>query len=79
MTFIRIHESGRGCKKITVDSWYNGGAYNVSFGEAGSPMRNIYFQGDDAIAIRDEFDALETAEPETLSRDLWLRVLDPYL
>jgi len=76
---VTIHKSGHGGDALRVDSLYNGGAYNVMFGEAGAPMRNLYFQGDDATQLRDEFDALETAEPETATRDLWFRVLDPYM
>lgn len=76
---VTIHKSGQGADALRVDSLYNGGAYNILFGEAGAPMRNLFFQGDDATQLRDEFDALETAEPETPTRDLWFRVLDPYM
>jgi hypothetical protein len=76
---ITIHKSGAGGEKLQVDSFYNGRAYSVSFGEAGSPMRNLFFQGDDATVLRDEFDTLDELNPEILTRDLWLRVLDPYM
>jgi len=76
---IAIHRSGTGSDAFEVVSYHNGLAYSFNFGEAGAPMRNLFFQGDDAIALRDEFDALEDREPETLTRELWLRLLDPYL
>ncbi len=76
---ITIHKSGTGSEKLKVDSFYNGGAYNVSFGEAGSPMRNLFFQGDEATILRDEFDTLEQLNPEISAREIWLRVVDPYL
>lgn len=79
MNTITIHQSGIGADKLAINSIGNGLAYNVCFGEAGSPLRNIFFQGDDATHLRDEFDAAEQAFPEVDTRDVWLRVLDPYL
>lgn len=79
MAFVTIHKSGTGGEQFTVDSYHNGLAYNFSFGCAGTPMRNVYLQGDDAAQIRDEFDALESDDPERESRDIWLELIDPYL
>lgn len=79
MAFVTIHDSGDGSERIRVDSYFNGGAYNVSFGQAGTPMRNVFLQGDDAAEFRDQFDAWETREPETPSRDIWSALIDPYL
>lgn len=79
MQAVTIHKSGAGADKFEVVSYGNGLAYNFMFGEAGSPMRNVYLQGDDALQIRDEFDAWEEREPEKLTRDIWLDLLDPYL
>lgn len=74
-----IHKSGNGADKLEVTSYHNGLSYNFAFGEAGSPMRNVYLQGDDASQIRDEYDAWEEREPEKPCRDIWLALLDPYL
>lgn len=79
MNSIVIHRSGKGADKLEVTSYGNGTAYNVAFGEAGSPMRNVYLQGDDATQLRDAFDAMENAKPDMLTRDVWLEVMDPYL
>jgi hypothetical protein len=79
MAYVTIHESGQGAEKMEIQSWYNGGAYSVHFGGDGSPMRTLFFQGDDATLLRAELDTLEAAEPETDTRDLWFRVLDLYL
>ena len=79
MQTITIHDSGNGGDRIKIDSIGNGLNYAVCFGEAGSPMHNLYFQGEDAIAIRNEFDAMESANPEMATRDIWFTVLDPYL
>ena len=76
---ITIHESGNLADKLRVVSYGNGTSYAFHFGEAGSPMRTLFFQGDDVLALRAEYDALETNEPETECRDHWLSVLDPYL
>lgn len=76
---VRIHESGYGGEKLTVDSYQNGLGYSVSFGEAGSPMRNIYLQGGDAARLRNDFDVMGCNEPEKPTRDIWLALLDPYL
>lgn len=79
MGFVTIHESGTGADKFTVNSYFNGLAYNFSFGQAGTPMRNIYVQGDDASAMRAEFDGMEETFPHMKSRDIWITILDPYL
>jgi len=79
MQSVTIHDSGKAGDRVRVDSYGNGTAYNISFGEAGAPMRNLFFQGDDATALRDEFDQHENARPSMLTRDVWLAVLDPYL
>lgn len=79
MQSVTIHQSGEGADKMQVISYGNGTAYAANFGETGSPMRSIYFQGEDATQIRNEFDALENSEPDTETRDIWMRVLDPYL
>jgi len=79
MSHITIHDSGEGAERLRVDSYDNGTAYNVSFGEAGSPMRNIYFHGDHATALRETFDAIEAINPDKPTRDVWFDALDPYL
>ena len=79
MQTVIIHESGSGRDKFRVLSYGNGFAYNFEFGEAGSPIYNIFLQGDDAIDVCNMFDSLEKNEPETDSRNLWMRVIDPYL
>lgn len=79
MKSVVIHSSGQGGDKLEITSYGNGTAYNLTFGEAGSPMRNLFFQGDEASLIRDEFDSIETAFPQMETRDVWLSVLDPYL
>lgn len=76
---VTIHQSGAGADKFEVVSYHNGLSYAFNFGETGAPMRNLFLQGDDAVALRDDFEALENREPETLTRELWLRVIDPYL
>lgn len=79
MAYVTIHDTGHGGDRFKVDSWFNGLAYNFHFGEAGSPMRNVYLQGEDATAIRDEFDNIESQDPDRESREIWLALLDPYL
>ena len=79
MKSICIHESGQGADKLRVISYGNGMSYAVQFGESGVPMRDLYFQGDDATELRDEFETLESSRPDELSRDHWLAALDPYL
>ena len=74
-----IHESGNLADKLQIVSYGNGTSYAFHFGEAGSPMRTLFFQGDDATALRTQYDALEINDPETECRDHWLSVLDPYL
>lgn len=76
---ITIHKSGTGSEKLQIDSFYNGVAYNVFLGEAGSQMLNLFFQGDDALQLRDDFDAMESSKAELMAREIWLRVIDPYL
>lgn len=79
MKTITIHKSSAGGDKLVVDSIGNGLALAFYFGEAGSPMRTVYFQGDDAFQIEAEFDAMENAFPDKPTRDVWLDVLEPYL
>lgn len=79
MNSVMIHQSGIGAEALSVVSYGNGLAYLLKFGSAGNPSRDLYLQGDDATAFRDEFDAMETANPEMPSRDIWLAVSDPYL
>lgn len=76
---VTIHRSGKGAEALQVVSYHNGGAYAFNFGEHGSPSRTLFFQGDEASVIREEFEAAETAMPCELTRDVWLRVLAPYL
>ena len=77
--FITIHRSGEGADALSVDSYNNGWGYAIHFGEAGSPMLTRWFQDEDALTIREAYDALETAQPDTPCREHWLTVLDPYL
>lgn len=79
MAFTTIHTSGTGSEKLTVDSYYNGAAYNFNFGCAGSPMRNVFLQGDDALQIREDFDRWETECPKKATREIWQELIDPYL
>jgi hypothetical protein len=79
MTRVEIHKSGNGADTLQVVSHGAGLAYAIQFGESGAPMRNLFFQGDDASAIRADYDAAEIAAPGTPSRDIWLRAVDPYL
>jgi hypothetical protein len=79
MQAVIIHTSGAGADKLEITSYGNGLSYNFLFGEAGAPMRNLFFQGDDALNIRTDYDARENAEPNMLCRDIWLDLLDPYL
>lgn len=43
-----------------VTSWGNGLAYSIEHKPSGA---DVFFQGDDAAAFRDEFDALTTGTP----------------
>ena len=79
MTRDEIHKSGNGADALQIVSHGNGLAYAVQFGESGAPMRTLFFQGDDASTIRADYDAMESAFPDQPCRDLWLRVIDPYL
>ena len=79
MKTITIHDSGEAGDRLRVDSIGGGIAYAVYFGEEGSPMRAVYFQGEDADRLEAELDELETARPDDDYHDLWLAVLDPYL
>ena len=79
MSFATIHTSGTGSEKLTVDSWHNGLAYNVQFGEAGSTMRNVFIQGEDAETLRGNVDDWEGREPETSCREIWLESVSHYL
>lgn len=74
-----IHRSGEGANAFRVVSYGNGLSYAFQFGEAGHPSRDIFMQGGEATAIRDEYEALEAARPDAPCRDLWFEVLDPYL
>lgn len=79
MKTVTIHQSGTGAGALRVNSHGGGTAYAFHFGEGDGPFRTLFFQGDDAIIIHDKFNALETAQPDKLTRDIWLAVLDPYL
>lgn len=79
MKQVMIHRSGNGADALQIVSHGNGLAYAFQFGESGSPMRTLFFQGEDASAIRADYDAAEIAAPATPCRDHWLRVVDPYL
>jgi len=79
MTAIVIHQSGKNADAFRVASYGNGLSYAFNFGENGSPSRDLFIQGDDATALRDAFDAAETRDPEKLTHDIWLDLLDPYL
>lgn len=79
MSNLAIHKSGQGGDKLVITSYYNGTAYSAAFGEAGSPMRNLFFQDDYATQLMDEFNKLETAYPNEKTRKLWMLVLEPYL
>jgi hypothetical protein len=76
---VTIHKSGEGAESLKVISYNNGLSYAFNFGEAGSPMRTVYLQGDDAGDIRAEYDAAEAANPYEPCRDIWLGLLDPHL
>ena len=77
MSQVEIHDTGAGANRMRVTSHGNGFAYSVSFGEAGSPMRDIFVQGDDAIELRHAYDAAETVGLSC--RDAWLAAVDPHL
>ena len=76
---ITIHESGLGADKLVIKSHGNGWAYEVHFGEVGSPMCTLWFQCEEAALIREDFGLREQNFPEKASRDLWIETLDPYL
>lgn len=76
---IVIHQSGEGADKFIVRSYHNGLSLNFEFGAAGSPMRNVFLQGEDASRIREEFDEQEKTFPDKESRQVWLDLIDPYL
>lgn len=76
MRVVTIHRND----SFRVDSYGNGIGYAIQFGSAENPpMRTLWFQGDDAARVRDDVEACETANPEMPTRDVWERVLDPYL
>lgn len=79
MNTVTIHESGASGDKLRVDSIGNGMAYAVHFGETGAPMRDLFFQGEDATILRADFDALEDAQPDESTRSVWLFILGDYL
>ncbi len=74
-----IHDSGEGRERLRVDSYNNGIAYNVTLGGDGSPLRNVFLQGDDAIEFRADWNALERARPDRQTRNIILSLVDPYL
>lgn len=74
-----IHDTGEGSERMKIESYYNGLAYNVHIGDVGSPMCNLFFQGDDATKLISDLEAWEEREPETETRELWFRVLNPYM
>ena len=77
--FIPIHTSGHGAAHLRVDSYHNGAAYNVSFGEAGSPMLNVFLQDDDAAQFRADWDAAEADDPERETAEIIRHLLDDHL
>lgn len=76
MAYTTIHESGQDGDKMRVDSWHNGGAYAVHFGENGSPSRTIFVQGDSASELRADVDAMEESDPGRPTREIWLEAVD---
>lgn len=79
MGFVTIHRSGTDANFVQVDSYHNGGAYNVSFGEAGTSMRNVFLQGDDALVFREQWDAIEARHPDRLTFEVITEIMDDYL
>lgn len=79
MNTVTIHDTGHGADRLMVESHWNGHAYTVNFGEGPAWRGEFFLQGDDAAQLRDEFDQLEELNPETEARELWFRVLGPYI
>ena len=79
MRDVTIHESGQGADMLRVNSLGNGRAYAIEFGEAGAPMRNLFFQGDDATDLRARFDIIKSRRADKPTRDIWLSLLDEHL
>ena len=79
MNIYCVHTSGHGGETLRVTSYGNGTAYNVEFGSAGSPMWNIFLQGDDALQLNDDFDTLQEVFPDLSDRDIWLKSVDQYI
>ena len=75
----KIHDSGEGAERLRVDSYYNGIAYNVTLGGDGSPLRNVFLQGDDAIEFCADWRALEKTSLDRTTREIILLLIDPYL
>jgi len=61
---------------FTVDSYSNGTAYNVCFGEAGTPMRNVFVQGGDAVELSDRIEAMECVAPTMAYVDMYAEALE---
>ena len=76
---LTIHDTGSGADRLRVASEFNGLSLIFQFGEAGSPMRNVFLTGDDSSDIRDKYNALEEAFPHVECRAHWIAVIDPYL
>lgn len=76
MSFVTIHETG--ADALRVDSWFNGEAYAIHFGEGGAPSRTLWLQGDGATEIRDHVEALESMNPNMEARKIWLHAIDTY-
>lgn len=79
MNAVKIYDVDTGDQRIQVFSYGNGLAYNILFGGAGNPMNNIFFQGDDALMLREELENIEEEHPEADIRQILLFLLDPYL
>lgn len=78
MSFVTIHKSGADADALRVDSWWNGEAYAIHFGENGSPSRTLFLQGDDASAVRQRVEAVEAATPDLDTRLVWLRAVEDF-
>lgn len=61
---------------FTVDSYGNGTAYNVCFGRAGTSMRNVFVQGDDAAELSDRIEAMECVAPSMVYVDMYSEALE---
>lgn len=74
----KIHDSGKGAERIRVDSYHNGLAYNIFFGEFRSPMRNVFLQGDDAAAFRDQWGEVSAGQPGRDDHDIISDIMSDY-